>query len=444
MKRMVWDGAKLTELVAEESRLKNLLADVSTKCNEMQDSDAAWEDGRLATYSALEMQHGQVTRELGTIRNELNDMRLLEPSAAKRAHKSAVGRFLRSGLDGLEDAEIEAAKPQEGEKSNMPISRAGESFMIRAATASDATSGQEAVEEDIQPRVIDALNAYGGVAKMAQQFMTGAGGEWRYIQEDAANQKGEFLDAQNTAVSAQDINNLGVVTFSSKTVSSKSIGLTLEMIQDAVFDIQTYIERQAVRRLGRAWNEAFTTTLTSLTGGPLGVVSTATAGISAQSATAVTAEELSDLSSLRSTAPTSTVRRDGRGRAHGRDGRPDRLHDLPRHGEVAPQAQGLGQPAPVASLDPRGCRATMIYGRPYAINYDMDDVATGNVPLIFGNFSYYGIRNIRSIEIYRFLDSRTMQNYAVECLAFSRRDGRPIGVVDGSGICEAWAKLTMG
>ena len=86
----------------------------------------------------------------------------------------------------------------------------------------------------------------------------------------------------------------------------------------------------------------------------------------------------------------------------------------------------------------------MIYGKPYAINYDMDDVATGNVPLIFGNFSYYGIRNIRSIEIYRFLDSRTMQNYAVECLAFSRRDGRPIGVVDGSGICEAWAKLTMG
>ena len=29
----------------------------------------------------------------------------------------------------------------------------------------------------------------------------------------------------------------------------------------------------------------------------------------------------------------------------------------------------------------------MIYGKPYAINYDMDDVATGNVPLIFGNFS---------------------------------------------------------
>ena len=295
MNRMVWDGAKLTELVAEESRLKNLLADVSTKCNEMQDSDAAWEDGRLATYSALEMQHGQVTRELETIRHEKNAMQLLEPSAAKRAHKSAVGRFLRSGLDGLEDAEIEAAKPQEGEKSNMPTSRAGESFMIRAATASDATSGQEAVEEDIQPRVIDALNAYGGVAKMAQQFMTGAGGEWRYIQEDAANQTGEFLDAQNTAVTAQDINNLGVVTFSSKTVSSKSIGLTLEMIQDAVFDIQTYIERQAVRRLGRRWNRAFTTTDSSLTGGPLGVVSTATTGISAQSATAVTAEELSDV-----------------------------------------------------------------------------------------------------------------------------------------------------
>ena len=47
---------------------------------------------------------------------------------------------------------------------------------------------------------------------------------------------------------------------------------------------------------------------------------------------------------------------------------------------------------------------------------------------------------MNSVEIFRFMDSRTMQNNQVECLAFSRRDGRPMGGV-ASNICEAIAAL---
>ena len=68
-------------------------------------------------------------------------------------------------------------------------------------------------------------------------------------------------------------------------------------------------------------------------------------------------------------------------------------------------------------------------------------VAAANTrPPLFGNFSYYGIRTVNSVEIFRFMDSRTMQNNQVECLAFSRRDGRPMGGV-ASNICEAYATM---
>ena len=49
---------------------------------------------------------------------------------------------------------------------------------------------------------------------------------------------------------------------------------------------------------------------------------------------------------------------------------------------------------------------------------------------------------MNSVDIFRFLDSRTIQNNAVECIAFSRRDGRPMGAITG-GNCEAYKKLTM-
>ena len=72
----------------------------------------------------------------------------------------------------------------------------------------------------------------------------------------------------------------------------------------------------------------------------------------------------------------------------------------------------------------------------------MAAVAASAVPVIFGNFSYYGIRTVSSVELFRFMDSRTMQNNSVEILAFSRRDGRPMGALT-SAACDAVAKMTI-
>ena len=76
-------------------------------------------------------------------------------------------------------------------------------------------------------------------------------------------------------------------------------------------------------------------------------------------------------------------------------------------------------------------------GYPVVVNGHMVDPATGTVPMLFGNFAYYAIRTVRAFELFRFMDSRTMQKNTVECLAFARRDARYMGPK------EAVRKLTM-
>ena len=88
-----------------------------------------------------------------------------------------------------------------------------------------------------------------------------------------------------------------------------------------------------------------------------------------------------------------------------------------------------------------GLPATL-HGYPLVVNGHMDAVAAGKIPVLFGNFSYYGIRTVSNVELFRFQDSRTMQKNSVEILAFSRRDGRPMGALT-STLCDAYAKLTI-
>ena len=175
-----------------------------------------------------QQEHQQLTRELQTVRAERQRYELQEPEAAKRASVTAFARWLRGGENALEAAERETYL---GEITDGTIpGGGGQTFRLEAAASrSDATSGQEAVQEEIPPRIIDRLAYFGGVARMAQQFMTGTGGEYRIMQMDAASQEGEILAAQDNAVTEQALPNIGVQTFGAKTASSKPILLTREL-----------------------------------------------------------------------------------------------------------------------------------------------------------------------------------------------------------------------
>ena len=433
-----FDPAVLADLVTEESRLTAEVLTVAEAMNATNETDT-WDENKLNKFSALNVRHAQLSRERDSVRAQRDRYEGLQP-ATREAQESPVARWIRGGNDALGSEEREAFAESDDWRSEQ-IQGRGDSMVVRAprspqaATASDAASGQEAVEEEIPPRIIDTLTYYGGVARMVQHIMTGTGGDYRMMQMDADAQEGEILGAQDTAVSALDVPDITVITFGSKTYSSKPIILTREMIQDSVFDIQRYVERQALRRIGRISNRAFTVTIAGA-GLPEGIVSGAMAGITAASATAIAWAETVNL--------VYTVNRAYREMGEGGEGA-----FMPEGGGmigymISDDAEkvlrvlldGDNRPLWLPSIR-EGVPATY-NGYPIVINGHMAEVATGNVPMLFGNFSYYAIRTVHAFELFRFFDSRTAQKNTVECLAFARRDARFMGPK------ETIRKLTMG
>ena len=436
---MVFDPQKMADLVAEESRLADGLQAISILLNEQHEDIKAHaaDDAANATYMVGQQRHGQLTRELGSVRAQRDSYGLREPKLALKKADAPLSRWLRKGENGLEASERELYL---GEISDGGIpGGGGQTFVVKGATTSDTASAQEAVQEEIPPRLIDKLAFYGGVSQMAQQFMTGTGGEFRMMQEDDSSQEGEILAAQNTAVSAQDLGNIGVVTFTANTASSKSMVVAREATVDVNFDIAGYIDRQALRRLGRIWNKAFTTTQTG-TGLPIGVVSSATAGLTTAVNTGFTYLEITNL--------IYTINRAYReGGEIGEGGFNAEMGGMTGWmiSDSAEQAlrvllDGDNRPLWLPSIR-EGLPATL-HGYPLVVNGHMDAVAAGKIPVLFGNFSYYAIRTVSNVELFRFQDSRTMQKNTIEILAFSRRDGRSIGALT-STLCDAYAKMTI-
>ena len=436
---MVFDPQKMADLVAEESRVAKELSAISLALNEQHADmkEHPSDDVKNAAYMVGQQKHGQLTRELGTVRAGRDAYGLREPKVALQKADAPLARWLRNGPDGLESSEREMYL---GEIKDGGIpGGGGQTFVVKGAVASDATSGQEAVQEEIPPRIIDKLAFYGGVSQVAQQFMTGTGGEYRVMQEDAASQEGEILGAQNTAVAKLDIANIGVVSFGAKTASSKAIVLTREMTQDSQIDIEGYCNRQALRRLGRIWNKAFTLTQSG-SGLPIGVVTSASAGITTAVNTGFTWVELMNL--------TYAVNRAYRiGGEMGEGGFNAEMGGVTGF-MISDSAEKVAftlldtQNRPIWVPSTREGAPSTIGPYPYVVNNNMDAVASAKIPVIFGNFSYYGIRTVSTVELFRFMDSRTMQNNAVEILAFSRRDGRPMGALT-SAACDAVVKMTI-
>ena len=432
---MKFDAQVLTDLVTEESRLTGEVQTVSEAMNDLNATDE-WDEGKLNKYASQNIRHAQLTRERDSVRAQRERYEGLTP-ATREAQQGPIARWVRGGRDALGAEEREQFSEGDDWQAEQ-IAGAGDSMIIRApqaATASDASSGQEAVEEEIPPRIIDTLTYYGGVARMVQHIMTGTGGPLRMMQMDADAQEGEIIGAQNTAVTALDVPDITIVELISKTYSSKPIIITREMIQDSVFDVQRYVERQALRRIGRISNKAFTLTQTG-TGLPEGVVTGAMAGVTAASATAIAWAETVNL--------VYTV-----DRAYREDGEGGEGAFMPEGGGMIGYMisddcekvlrvllDGDNRPLWLPSIRD-GVPATY-NGYPIVVNGNMAAVATGTIPMLFGNFSYYGIRTVRAFELFRFMDSRTMQKNTVECLAFARRDARYLGPT------AAIRKLTMG
>ena len=266
------------------------------------------------------------------------------------------------------------------------------------------SEGGYLVPDEYERTLVEALEEENIFRQMAKVIKTSSGD--RKIPVVASKGTASWIDEEGAYPESDD--SFGQVSIGAYKLGTM-IKVSEELLNDSVFDLQSYISREFARRIGAKEEEAFFTG--DGKGKPLGVLAAtggAETGVTAASATAVTADELMDLYySLKSPYRKKSVwvLNDSTIKA---------IRKLKDN-----NGQYLWQPSLAAGTP------DMILGRPIKTSAYMPAMAAGAKTIAFGDFSYYWIadRQGRSFKRLNELFAATGQ---VGFLASQRVDGKMI------------------
>ncbi len=352
-----------------------------------------------AAYTRMEQEITDLGKEIARLeRQEALDAELNRP-----VNKPLTGKPMNGKLE--DDGEGKTGRASDEYKKNFwnaMRSKAPVPNVTNALQIGTDTEGGYLVPDEFENTLVEALEEENIFRQMAKIIQTSSGD--RKIPVVATKGTASWMDEEGAYPESDD--SFGQVSIGAYKLGTM-IKVSEELLNDSVFDLQSYITREFARRIGSREEEAFFTG--NGTGKPLGILAAtggAETGITAASATAVTADELIDLYySLRSpyrrnavwTLNDSTVKailklKDGNG-------------------------QYLWQPGITAGAP------DMILGRPVRTSTYMPEIAAGAKTIAFGDFSYYWIadRQGRSFKRLNELFAATGQ---VGFLASQRVDGK--------------------
>jgi len=125
----------------------------------------------------------------------------------------------------------------------------------RALSEGTTTAGGYLVPQDYWVRITEVLKAYGGLQSVSNNITTSDGRILPWPKNDDTSNTGAWL-AENVQVTALDAaftqNNL-----SAYTASSNLILVSLELLQDSAFDLDSWIPKKLGQRLGRTLAAGF-------------------------------------------------------------------------------------------------------------------------------------------------------------------------------------------
>jgi HK97 family phage major capsid protein len=277
------------------------------------------------------------------------------------------------------------------------------------------SEGGFTVATEVARSVVEALKAFGGMRDVANVIQTAQGNPINFPTSDGTSEVGEIL-AENA--SATDLDpSFGVRTLSTFKYSSKVVSVPYELLQDTSIDVEALIRARLATRLGRITNTHFTTG--SGSGQPNGVI-TATSvgktGTTGQTLT-VTYDDLVDLQ--HSVDPAY--------RALGNE--KFMMNDASLR-VIRKLKDGQNRPIFVPGYEagvPGGMPDTLL-GSPVVINQDVPVMAANAKSILFGDFSFYTIRDVMDVTLFRFTDSVFTRKGQVGFLAWMRSGGQMLDV----------------
>lgn len=274
--------------------------------------------------------------------------------------------------------------------------------VVNALEEGTDSEGGYLVPDEYERTLVEALEEENVFRQMAKVIRTSSGD--RKIPVVATKGTASWIDEEGAYTESDD--SFGQVSIGAYKVGTM-IKVSEELLNDSVFDLESYIAKEFARRIGAKEEEAFFTGDGS--GKPLGVLAAtggAETGVTAASSTAVTADELMDLFySLKSPYRKKAVwvLNDSTIKAV------RKLKDS--------TGQYLWQPSLVA-----GTPDTLL-GRPVKTSAYMPVIAAGAKTIAFGDFSYYWIAD-RQGRSFKRLNELYAANGQVGFLGSQRVDGK--------------------
>ena len=354
-----------------------------------------------AAYTRMEQEITDLGKEIARLeRQEALDAELNRPLNKPLTVKPGCG----ADTDGAEDKTGRASDDYRKNFWNAMRSKVPMPNVTNALQIGTDSEGGYLVPDEYERTLVEALEEENIFRQMAKVIKTSSGD--RKIPVVASKGTASWIDEEGAYPESDD--SFGQVSIGAYKLGTM-IKVSEELLNDSVFDLQSYISREFARRIGAKEEEAFFTG--NGTGKPLGILAAtggAETGVTAASATAVTADELIDLFySLKSPYRKKSVwvLNDSTIKSI------RKLKDT--------NGQYLWQPSLTAGTP------DTILGRPVKTSAYMPAIAAGAKSIAFGDFSYYWIadRQGRSFKRLNELFAATGQ---VGFLASQRVDGRLI------------------
>lgn len=346
---------------------------------------------RAQRHAALAASMSQVDRTGVTPPNGVPPSQEVQDEEYARAFSA----FLREGINDLEPAQ---RKLMQDRRRDLPKGAAG---------VGTGAAGGYAVPPEFRNIFIETLKWYGPMLDVAETFSTDSGANIPWPTNDDTANVGAIL-AENTQVTEQDVT-LGTNALDAYMYTSKLVRVSFQLLQDRP-DFDTWLARKLGERIGRIWNQHFTTG--TGVSQPDGFVTSAAVGGTGTGSFAggnsFTYDTLIDV--LESLDPAY-----GAG-----DGLTWMMHQTAR--KVIRKMKDT-QNRPLWEPSIQAGTPDSLMGYPVRLNNDMPTLAQSSKSVAFGNFrEAYVIRQVRDIATLR-LTERYADYLQVGFLAFARADG---------------------
>ena len=349
-----------------------------------------------AAYTRMEQEITDLGKEIARMeRQEAFERELSQP-----LNKPLTGRPVSGGVE--KEKTGRASEEYKANFWNAMRSKVPLPSVVNALEEGTDSEGGYLVPDEYERTLVEALEEENVFRQMAKVIRTSSGD--RKIPVVATKGTASWIDEEGAYTESDD--SFGQVSIGAYKVGTM-IKVSEELLNDSVFDLESYIAKEFARRIGAKEEEAFFTGDGS--GKPLGVLAAtggAETGVTAASSTAVTADELMDLFySLKSPYRKKAVwvLNDSTIKAV------RKLKDS--------TGQYLWQPSLVA-----GTPDTLL-GRPVKTSAYMPVIAAGAKTIAFGDFSYYWIAD-RQGRSFKRLNELYAANGQVGFLGSQRVDGK--------------------